>query len=101
MCCWAWPGCRRACAAFTESKAAMSLPPRALNRAAFFTLLFTACLFGANHVAARLAFNNGLDVASAVTVRSLLTAAVVGLLVWLQRAPHVVTPRQRGFLLLI
>lgn len=79
----------------------MSLPARTLNRAAFFTLLCTACLFGANHVAARLAFNNGLDVASAVTVRSLVTALVVGLIVWLQRVPSKVDPRQRGFLLLI
>jgi len=47
----------------------MSTAPMALSRAAFFTLLFTACLFGANHVAARLAFNHGLDVASAVAVR--------------------------------
>jgi drug/metabolite transporter (DMT)-like permease len=79
----------------------MSTSPLTLSRAAFFTLLFTACLFGANHVAARLAFNHGLDVASAVTVRSLVTAAVVACIVWLQRAPHVITPRQRGFLLLI
>lgn len=71
------------------------------SRAAFLTLLFTACLFGANHVAARLAFNHGLDVASAVTVRSLITALVVGLIVWQQRVSLTVTKRQRGFLLLI
>ena len=79
----------------------MSTSPMALSRAAFFTLLFTACLFGANHVAARLAFNHGLDVASAVTVRSLATALVVGLIVWLQRVPRVFSARQRGYLLLI
>lgn len=49
--------------------------PTSLNRTAFVTLLLLACLFGANHVAARLAFNHGLDVATAVTVRSLITAA--------------------------
>ncbi len=75
--------------------------PLALSRAAFFTLLFTACLFGANHVAARLAFNHGLDVATAVLVRSFVTAAVVGGIVWLQGVSVRVTPRQRGFLLLI
>ncbi len=79
------------------------MPPvsSAPSRAAFFTLLFTACLFGANHVAARLAFNHGLDVASAVTVRSLITALVVGLIVWQQRVSLSVSKRQRGFLLLI
>jgi drug/metabolite transporter (DMT)-like permease len=79
----------------------MTVTSSAPSRAAFFTLLFTACLFGANHVAARLAFNHGLDVASAVTVRSLITALVVGLIVWQQRVSLSVTKRQRGFLLLI
>jgi drug/metabolite transporter (DMT)-like permease len=79
----------------------MSSVSSAPSRAAFFTLLFTACLFGANHVAARLAFNHGLDVASAVTVRSLITALVVGLIVWQQRVSLTITKRQRGFLLLI
>lgn len=79
----------------------MSVVSSAPSRAAFFTLLFTACLFGANHVAARLAFNHGLDVASAVTVRSLITALVVGCIVWQQRVSLSVSQRQRGFLLLI
>lgn len=79
----------------------MTVTSSAPSRAAFFTLLFTACLFGANHVAARLAFNHGLDVASAVTVRSLITALVVGLIVWQQRVSLTVTKRQRSFLLLI
>jgi drug/metabolite transporter (DMT)-like permease len=79
----------------------MVTAPLALSRAAFFTLLLTACLFGANHVAARAAFNHGLDVASAVAVRSLATALVVGLIVWRQRVPRALTPRQRGFVLLI
>jgi len=56
-----------------------------ISRTAFITLLLLACMFGANHVAARLAFNHGLDVATAVAVRSLVTAAVVALLVWLPR----------------
>lgn len=56
----------------------------AISRTAFITLLLVACMFGANHVAARMAFNHGLDVATAVTVRSLVTAAVVILLVMAQ-----------------
>lgn len=79
----------------------MTVPSRAPSRAAFFTLLLTACLFGANHVAARLAFNHGLDVATAVLVRSLITAAVVGAIVWQQGVVLTLLPRQRGFLLLI
>lgn len=75
--------------------------PLTLNRTAFVTLLLLACLFGANHVAARLAFNHGLDVATAVTVRSLVTAAVVALLVLWQGVPRRLDPRQRRFLLLI
>jgi drug/metabolite transporter (DMT)-like permease len=79
----------------------MTPTPRALNRTAFVTLLLLACLFGANHVAARLAFNHGLDVATAVTVRSLITAAVVALLVLWQGVPRRLDPRQRRFLLVI
>ena len=62
----------------------MAVTSFALSPRAFFTLLLLACMFGANHVAARVAFNHGLDVATAVTVRSLATAASVALLVWLQ-----------------
>jgi len=40
--------------------------PRALNATAFATLLLVALMMGANHVAARIAFNNGVDVATAV-----------------------------------
>ena len=36
---------------------------RALSGAAFATLLLIAVMMGANHVAARVAFNNGVDVA--------------------------------------
>ena len=56
-------------------------PGRAISGAAFGTLLLIALMMGANHVAARLAFNNGVDVATAVVFRSTVTALViVGLL---------------------
>ena len=48
-----------------------------LSVAAFATLLLIALMMGANHVAARIAFNNGVDVATAVVVRSAITAAVI------------------------
>ncbi len=70
--------------------------PRAL-----LTLLGVAVMFGANHVAARVAIDHGAGVATAVAVRSLATAAVVALIVWLQRVPRAMSPRHRRFMPLI
>ena len=39
----------------------MTPPTRALSTLAFLTLLFIAFVMGANHVAARLAFNHGVE----------------------------------------
>jgi drug/metabolite transporter (DMT)-like permease len=72
-------------------------PARALSGAAFATLLLIALMMGANHVAARIAFNNGVDVATAVVFRSFATASVVAGLVWWQRVPVVFTPRHKRF----
>lgn len=66
-----------------------------LHPKAFVTLLLLACMFGANHVAARVAMDHGVDVATAVAVRSLGTAAVVALLVCLNRLPLALNVRQR------
>ena len=76
-------------------------PGSALPFGAFATLLLIALMMGGNHVAARLAFNHGVDVATAVTFRSGVTALVVGLLVWQQRVPLALTARQRRMLPLI
>lgn len=70
----------------------------AISATAFATLLLIAFMMGANHVAARMAFDHGLDVTTAVAVRSGVTALVVGLLVLAQGVPLRVTPRQRRFL---
>lgn len=51
--------------------------PRALSATAFATLLLIALMMGANHVAARIAFNHGVDVATAVVFRSTVTALVI------------------------
>jgi len=72
--------------------------PAALSIAAFSTLLLIALLMGANHVAARIAFDHGVDVTTAVAVRSIVTALVVGALIVVQRVPVVPTRRQRFFL---
>jgi drug/metabolite transporter (DMT)-like permease len=66
-----------------------------LSLAAFGTLLLIALMMGANHVAARLAFDHGLDVLTAVAVRSGVTALVVGAIVWLQAVPRALGARQK------
>ena len=58
----------------------MSTPTPTGNRlslAAFATLLLIALMMGTNHVAARFAFENGVDVATAVSARSGGTALVL------------------------
>ena len=72
------------------------MPPNTrLSPAAFATLLLIALMMGANHVAARLAFDHGVDVLTAVSLRSGITALVVGLLVLLQGVPRTLTARHR------
>ena len=48
-------------------------PSKAISGTAFATLLLIAFMMGANHVAARIAFNHGVDVATAVVFRSAVT----------------------------
>ncbi len=69
--------------------------------AGFATLLLIALLMAANHVSARMAFNHGVDVPTAVTVRSVGTALVVGALLLIQRVPLTLNARQRKALPLI
>lgn len=68
---------------------------RALTGTAFATLLLIAFMMGANHVAARLAFENGVDVPTAVAFRSGVTALVVALLLRAYRVPVRLTARHR------
>jgi len=73
---------------------------KALSLQGFASLLLVALLMAANHVSARLAFDSGLDVATAVAVRSGCTALVVGMLVMWGRVSWQLTQRQlRGLLL--
>jgi hypothetical protein len=73
----------------------MTPPTRKLSGTAFATLLLIALMMGANHVAARLAFNHGVDVATAVTFRSAVTALVLAGLLLAQRVPIRFTARHR------
>ncbi len=74
---------------------------RALSGTAFATLLLIALMMGANHVAARMAFNNGVDVATAVTFRSVGTALAVAALLAIQRVPLRLSTRHKRMLPLI
>jgi drug/metabolite transporter (DMT)-like permease len=69
--------------------------PQSLSRTAFATLLLIAFMMGANHVAARLAFDHGVTVATAVTVRSGITALVVAAIVLFARVPLQLQSRHR------
>jgi drug/metabolite transporter (DMT)-like permease len=70
-------------------------PGAGVGAAAFLTLLAVAFVMGANHVAARFAFNDGVDVATAVACRSGITAVVLWVLMRAQGVPLVVrTPRR-------
>src|SRR5690349_11551605 len=98
MHCWDSPGCMRGCGGCIDPRSAgraVNAPTRALSGTAFATLLLIALMMGANHVAARMAFNHGVDVATAVTFRSAITATVVGLLLVVQRVPVRLTSRHR------
>ncbi len=63
--------------------------------------MLIALMMGANHVAARTAFNHGVDVVTAVTFRSTVTACVVALILWQQKVALQLTVRHRKSLLLI
>ena len=81
-----------------------SAPPAPLSRLSltgFLTLLLIALMMGANHVAARTAFNHGVDVVTAVTFRSTVTAFVVALILWQQKVSLQLTGRHLKSLLLI
>ena len=74
---------------------------RALSGTAFATLLLIALMMGANHVAARVAFNNGVDVATAVVFRSAVTACVIAALLAAKGVRVGFTPRHQRMLPLI
>jgi drug/metabolite transporter (DMT)-like permease len=67
----------------------------------FLTLLLVGAMMASNHVAARFAFNAGMDVATAVAFRGLITAAVVALIVWRAGVPLRLEPKHRRYLPLI
>ncbi|HTT12500.1 MAG TPA: DMT family transporter [Burkholderiaceae bacterium] len=68
---------------------------------AFATLLLIALMMGANHVAARIAFDHGADVLTAVTFRSAVTALVVSVVLLVQQVPLRLAAKHRRALLAI
>jgi drug/metabolite transporter (DMT)-like permease len=79
----------------------MTETSKSLSTTAFATLLLIAFMMGANHVAARLAFNNGVDVVTAVSFRSVLTALVVGLILWQQKVQIQIESNHKKYMLII
>jgi drug/metabolite transporter (DMT)-like permease len=77
----------------------MSAPAgKALSGTAFATLLLIALMMGANHVAARIAFNHGADVATAVVFRSAVTASVIVLILIVSRVQVTFSARHKRML---
>ena len=74
------------------------IPGKAISGTAFATLMLIALMMGANHVAARIAFNHGVDVATAVVFRSVVTALVIVAILAIQGARVSFTPRHRRML---
>ena len=79
----------------------MTEQSKALSSTAFLTLLLIAFMMGANHVSARFAFNNGVDVVTAVSFRSAVTALVVAIILWQQNVSLQVNARHKKYLLMI
>jgi len=79
----------------------MTETSKSLTTTAFATLLLIAFMMGANHVASRLAFNNGVDVVTAVSFRSVLTAVVVGLILWQQKVQIQIESNHKKYMLII
>jgi drug/metabolite transporter (DMT)-like permease len=88
-------------AGFTRPNDTMTETTKALSITAFATLLLVAFMMGANHVAARFAFNHGVDVITAVSFRSAVTALVVGLILWQQKVQIQIQPHHKKYLPLI
>jgi len=69
-----------------------------LSTQAFLTLLLIGFMMGANHVSARFAFNDGLDVNTAVMTRSFVTCFVVMILIAIQRIPRSISALHTKYL---
>ena len=89
------------CTGFILQNERMTETSKSLTTTAFATLLLIAFMMGANHVAARLAFNNGVDVVTAVSFRSVLTALVVGLILWQQKVQIQIESSHKKYMLII
>jgi 2-dehydropantoate 2-reductase len=72
------------------------MAPSGPRWAGFLALTLIALLMASNHVAARLAFDHGVTVATAVAFRSTGTALAVGALLVLQRVPVALSARERA-----
>ena len=58
-------------------------------------------MMGANHVSARFAFNDGLDITTAVLARSSITSFIVMLMIIYQGVPRVISKDHKNTYLLL
>jgi len=77
------------------------VPIKKISTQAFLTLLLIGFMMGANHVSARFAFNDGLDVMTAVFARSFITCLVVIVLIFIQGVPRTIPLDHRKYLLAV
>ena len=89
------------CTDFILQNERMTEKSKSPTTTAFATLLLIAFMMGPNHVAARLAFNHGVDVVTAVSFRSVLTALVVGLILWQQKVQIQIESSHKKYMLII
>jgi len=72
-----------------------------LSTQAFLTLLLIGFMMGANHVSARFAFNDGLDITTAVLARSSITSLIVMLMIIYQGVPRVISKDHKKYLFIV
>ena len=72
-----------------------------LSTQAFLTLLLIGFMMGANHVSARFAFNDGLDIPTAVLARSSITSFIVMLMIIYQGVPRVISKDHKKYLFIV
>jgi len=75
------------------------LPGTELTLADYRPVLICACTYATSVVAARVAFEDGANTATVVTLRCLFAALAIGIAIRVTRRPGVTTPRERWLFL--
>jgi drug/metabolite transporter (DMT)-like permease len=78
-----------------------TIKTNAISGIAFAALMMIALMMASNHIGARIAFNHGLGVETAVVIRSLATALIVSMLIYFQKIPVRFTSKHKKALPII